>query len=35
MNNAKSKLSGTSTGYKVVTLIILFVLAILFLFPLY
>ena len=35
MNNAKSKLSGTSTGYKFITLIILFVLAILFLFPLY
>jgi len=35
MNIAKSKLSGTSPGYKVVTLIILFVLAILFLFPLY
>ncbi|MGN8875086.1 carbohydrate ABC transporter permease [Pseudoflavonifractor sp. HCP28S3_F10] len=35
MNNAKSKLSGTSTGYRVATFFILLVLAILFLFPLY
>ena len=35
MNHAKSKLSGTSTGYKVVTIVILILLAIFFIFPLY
>ena len=35
MNSAKSKLSGTSTGYKVFTIVILVLLAIFFIFPLY
>jgi multiple sugar transport system permease protein len=35
MNSAKSKLSGTSTGYKVLTIVILILLAIFFIFPLY
>ena len=35
MNNAKSKLAGTSTGYKVITIVILILLAIFFIFPLY
>lgn len=35
MNNAKSRLSGTSTGYKVASVIILILLAIFFIFPLY
>ena len=35
MNNAKSKLAGTSTGYKVITVVILILLAIFFIFPLY
>ena len=35
MNSAKSKLSGTSTGYKVLTVVILVLLAIFFIFPLY
>ncbi len=35
MNHAKSKLSGTSTGYKAITVVILILLAIFFIFPLY
>ena len=35
MNSAKSKLSGTSAGYKVFTIVILVLLAIFFIFPLY
>ena len=35
MNQAKSKLSGTSSAYKIVSIIILILLAIFFIFPLY